>query len=462
MKYEEEFNYILNKASKLREKRLANPLSPKELKEQVDLALEESQTSTSVKKIIDNVFANSINTQNPRFLNQLFGGSTEESWLAELMTAILNTSMATYEIAPLATLMEHEVLQAINKEVKFESHKGLFVPGGSYANMLGINCARFYKNPSIKEDGNYGASRQVVFVSEDAHYSSEKAVALLGMGTKAIVKVAVDKNRKMLVSDLEDKVKEAIDSGHTPTCVVSTAGTTVWGAYDPIDEISTICERYKIWHHVDAAWGGLVFWSDRKEALLPGIEKVDSITFDFHKLMASTLTKGIFLTRHPEVLVGANSGGGSKYIFHDQEAPDIGPYSIQCGRKVDALAIWLQWKIRGTEHYRQKINELYQTQIWIIEYLKTHSDTYQLLHNPEFMNVCFQVIPPSSDIDISEYNKTLRESLMKRGNFMVNIAKNNSDGLFFRLVLNHWGITPEILKELFEEIDSIKQSIVGL
>lgn len=454
MKYEKEFLHTLNKGKALSDKKVSNPISPDVLLEKMDISLSEQATKESLQSIIDNIFDFSVNTQNPRFLNQLFGGSTEEAWLGELIVSMLNTSMATYEIAPLATLMEKEVLSRINDEINFPVSEGLIVPGGSYANMLGINCARFSKNSSTKESGMYNNSRQIYYVSEDAHYSSSKAMALLGLGTDCLVTVKVDANRKMDINDLNEKINLSRSQGDIPTCIVSTAGTTVYGAYDPISEINKICESEKIWHHVDAAWGGLVLWSDKKDSLMRDIEKVDSITLDFHKLMASTLTKGIFLTSKPNVLKGANSGGGSKYIFHDERGLDIGTYSIQCGRKVDSLPIWMQWKMRGTQHYREKISDLYELQDWFVDKLLNSPSKYKLILKPEFMNICFQILP-KGNVDISEFNKKAREIVMENGNFMVNFSSNETDGYFFRLVFNHWDVNKAILDELLTELDEI-------
>jgi glutamate/tyrosine decarboxylase-like PLP-dependent enzyme len=453
LKYEDAFSYTLNKAKTLSTAKVSNPLAPEVLKEKVDISLSEGPTEQKLTTIIDGIFDNSVNTQNPRFLNQLFGGSTEESWLGELITAILNTSMATYEIAPLATLMEKEILARINDEIQFDEFEGLIVPGGSYANMLGLNCARFLADSSSKKTGMYEIQKQIFYVSEDAHYSSSKSLALMGLGTDCLVKIKVDSQRKMCLEDLRKQIKTSKDNGDRPTCIVSTAGTTVYGAFDPIAKVNKLCKEEGIWHHVDAAWGGLALWSDRKEVLFNSVKDADSITLDFHKLMASTLTKGIFITSKPEILKGANAGGGSKYIFHDDRGLDIGNYAIQCGRKVDSLPIWLQWKLQGTKHYRNKVTELYALQKWFVEKLKASPTKYKIILDPEFMNICFQVKPSDSSIDISEFNKKAREVIMENGHFMVNFSSNTESGYFFRLVFNHWGVSQDILNELLLELD---------
>lgn len=455
-------NHILKRAESLSNQKLAQPKTPEELKDLFDLDLGEDQFEGKLTELVDNIINYSVNTQNPRFLNQLYGGSSQEAWLGEFLTAILNTSMATYEIAPLATMMELELIKAMNQEIGFDHAEGLFVPGGSYANMLGINLARTKYDQDIKYKGIQDHSKFKLFVSEDAHYSSKKSLALMGHGFDSLIKIKVDKDRKMDLSDLKNKINKVRSNNEIPLAVISTAGTTVYGAFDPIAEIQKICEQENLWHHVDAAWGGLALWSKDKNQFFKGIDSVDSITLDFHKLMASTLTKGIFITSHPELLKKAHVGGGGKYIFHDSESIDTGQYAIQCGRKVDSLPLWLQWKLAGTKKFRNKISEFFELKNWLVDFLKSHNDQYKLVQEPEFLNFCFQVLPKDKDLNISEFNFELRKRLMARGNFMVNFSQNAKDGYFIRLVFNHWGVNQEILSELFQELAIIEKEITHL
>ncbi|MDA8792940.1 pyridoxal-dependent decarboxylase [Bacteriovoracaceae bacterium] len=454
---EELFKQTLSKAFKLKDQGLQKPIPHAQLAETFDLSLDDKVNSEQLAKVVDQIFKYSVNTQSPHFLNQLYGGSTQEAWLGELLVAILNTSMATYEIAPLATLMEKEIIAQVNKQIGFKHVEGLFTPGGSYANMLGIHCARHFHLPETKNVGLREIPPCKIFVSSDAHYSSKKAMNLMGFGEESLVLVKTSPNHKMDVNDLKDKIKQCKSEGSIPLCVVSTAGTTVWGAFDPIQEIQVVCQEENIWHHVDAAWGGLALWSDNKSnQLFEGVEKIDSITIDFHKLFASTVTKGLFLTSHKNILRKANSGGGDKYIFHDEEAIDTGLYSLQCGRRANSLPVWLQWKSRGTDQFKQKINHLEGISEWLVNFFENNQKDFKLLHSPEYMNFCFQVIPQTSETNINKYNRELREKLMERGNFMVNFAKDEKNGTFFRLVLNHWELEQHGLEKFFQELQSIR------
>ena len=469
------FNTVLEKAYTLKnDKKITNPKTARQLRDDFDLEL----TNNSIKdegqkkELLLSIIKESVNTQSPRFLNQLYGGAGDVTWLGELLTAVLNTSMATYEIAPLFTLMEKELIKAMNEKIGFKKMDGIMVPGGSYANMYAVHCARLKKDKSNKTKGLFGKKPYVAFTSRAAHYSTEKAMNLLGFGVDRLITVETDSNHKMNVEALEEAIVKSQQDGFEPFCIVSTAGTTVWGSFDPILEVQKLSDKFKLWHHVDAAWGGLALWSDKKdESYYKGLEQVDSITLDFHKLMASSLTKAIYICSQPEVFYEASSGGGSEYIFHskkEDEMNDTGVYALQCGRKVDSLPLWLQWKFNGGVQFSDKFKELVKVRDYTVSQLKEKPSDFKLLHDPEFMNICFQVLPKNIDSNSYEtvaavpysYNQEIRSELMKRGSFMVNFSKSDEHGTFFRLVLNHWLVTEDVIDGFLKELLEIRNVLL--
>ena len=112
----------------------------------------------------------------------------------------------------------------------------------------------------------------VLFTSELAHYSTRKMAAFMGIGSDNCIAVKTDEFGKMIIEDLEKKIDEAVENGFTPFMVTSTSGTTVFGAFDDIVPVANICKKYKIWLHVDAAWGGGALMSKKHRHLLNGIE----------------------------------------------------------------------------------------------------------------------------------------------------------------------------------------------
>lgn len=115
--------------------------------------------------------------------------------------------------------------------------------------------------------------RLVLFTSEDAHYSVKKMASFLGLGTDNVYTVRTDSRGKMDVCHLEQQVRRAVEEGARPFMVSATAGTTVLGAFDPLNAIADVCQEHGLWLHVDAAWGGGALMSHKHRGLLEGIHR---------------------------------------------------------------------------------------------------------------------------------------------------------------------------------------------
>lgn len=119
----------------------------------------------------------------------------------------------------------------------------------------------------------FNIKRQIIFTSEDAHYSVEKLAMFMGIGSSNVAKIKTNQLGKMDMKDLETQIQKFIQDGCEPMMVSATAGTTVLGAYDDLICIFNLCKKYKMWMHVDAAWGGGALMSPKYRHLLKGIEK---------------------------------------------------------------------------------------------------------------------------------------------------------------------------------------------
>lgn len=197
---------------------------------------------------------------------------------------------ATYEISPVFTLLEKRLMQHFGSFCGWSSDTidGLFVPGGSMANMMAIITSRHYKFPEIKKHGVSSIQgKGVILISEDAHYSFVKGFIWMGHGSDAVIKVKTDSNGCMSIDDLNDKITEAHDQGKIPFMIAATAGTTVLSAFDSIDKIAAIAKQNNIWLHVDACLGGTVLFSRKHCSLMNGINQADSISWNLHKLGVS-------------------------------------------------------------------------------------------------------------------------------------------------------------------------------
>ena len=404
-----------------------------ELQEKIDFSLpKKQQTENEVFSAIEEYLTFSQRTLHPQFNNQLYAGILPAAFMGEVVSALTNTSMATYEIAPVATLIEKALIERLCRYIGYEEFEGIMCTGGSNANMLAIHCARAKDDPDVYQKGNQ--KRYAIFVSKEAHYSFEKAINLMGLGLDSLKKIDSDRRGKMCCEDLKKQINDSLQKGETPLMIASTAGTTVKGVFDPINEINEIAKEYKIWHHIDGAWGGSALISQKTKSLLEGCEFSDSFTWDTHKVMGTGVITSFFLTPHKGILQKANStSGGNKYIFHDYENKiyDTGPHSLQCGRKVDALKLWLAWQYYGDEGYANYLDQLIDSRDYFVSKLKAYPSHFRLIDEPEFLNVCFQVLPTNEDCDLDQFNFEKRFELSQEGFFQINFSRDG-DTIFFR------------------------------
>lgn len=392
----------------------------------------------------------SVKTSHPHFSNQLSAGAHPVALVGEMASFVANTTMATYEVAPVANLLEKELVKLLGEKMGFVDHSGIMTTGGSNANLLAIHLARHKKFEQAKRFGNAN-QKMKIFVSEQAHYSFLKGMALTGLGTENLVAVNCDAHARMIPSHLKELVELSLKRGEIPLMVASTSGTTVFGAFDPVEEIDRVAKEYDLWHHVDAAWGGAVLFHPLYRVKMQGIQLVDSVAFDAHKLLGSGLMSSFLLTRNKDVLYKANSGGGENYLFHEHENAqyDSGSWSLQCGRKVDALKFWLLWKFFGDEGLSRLVDEQMAMAKGFAQMVKGHS-RLKLIHTPEYLNVCFQVIPKDVALDINAFNLELRNKVVQSGQFLINYSSLKDGTIFFRQVFANPNTTLESQKELID------------
>lgn len=409
---------------------------------------------SEIKSILDH----SVSTIHPLFLNQLFGGFDEASWAGEVASSLLNPTMATYEIAPALTVIEKRVVNELLEMMGFDRGEGIMVTGGSNSNLLAMLCARTEYSPSIRVNG-FSHNRYRVYVSAEAHYSFDKAANITGIGTQNLVLVPSNEKAEMIPEELERIIKTDLKEGYVPIMVGATFGTTVMGAFDPLVKIAKICEAYKIWLHVDAAWGGGALFSKSHKHLLRGIQLADSVTFDAHKTMGVPLITSFFLTKHPGILKNTNRGGGSEYLFHeyDNSEWDTGTYSLQCGRRADILKFWLLWRSHGTEGLIKRTEHLFDLAAFAKHEISTNP-RFKLVHS-NYLNVCFQVHARHDQENINSFTLKVRKAMVKEGRAMVNYAQRADGTIFFRLVFpNHQtqkSHISELLKIILETADRI-------
>ncbi|XP_067905947.1 glutamate decarboxylase 1-like [Heterodontus francisci] len=415
-----------------------------------------------------------VKTGHPRFFNQLSSGLDIIGLAGEWLTSVANTNMFTYEIAPVFIIMEEVLLKKMFTMIGWSHNEadGIFSPGAAISNLYSILVARYKRFPEVKTQGVVSLPRMVIFTSELSHYSITKAAVVLGFGTDNVIRVKCNGRGKMISAELEAKIIEAKEKGFVPLYVNATAGTTVYGAFDPLNDIADICKKHSLWMHVDAAWGSGLLMSQKHRYKLSGIARANSITWNPHKMMGVPLQCSAILIREKGLLLNCNQIC-AQYLFQNDKLYDVsydtGDKTIQCGRHVDAFKFWLMWKAKGTSGFEKQINRCLELAEYLHGKLKGRND-FKLVFDdkPEHTNVCFWYIPPSlqgvpesaeRDGKLHQVAPKIKARMMVEGSLMVGYQPQGDKVNFFRMVFSNPATNPSDVDFLIEEIARLGQDL---
>jgi glutamate decarboxylase len=462
--------------------------SPDELKDvfenvgvkcQFEKENEPSHSDDLLMEAIKVILHKSVRTGHPQFFNQLYGRVNLVSLAGDWISTATNTNGHTFEAAPVATVLEKEILEKFANVVggKYlnNGHNGLLVPGGSISNLYAMHVARHYADPDISTRGHYGGPRLIAYCSSSAHYSYLKTSRLIGLGSDNLRIIACSAiTGAMDVNVLRKTIEEDVKNGCVPFFIGSTAGTTVVGGYDDFVTIHSISQEFNIWHHVDACWGGAAMLSSKlRHPCCNGIELSSSIAWNPHKMLGCALQTSIFLLstattnesnhKNNVTLKGVNATSAS-YLFQPDKLfteYDIGDKTIQCGRKTDSFKLWLMWKSLGDAGISKSIEKCYDLKKYMVEKMVEYNsksdngDSWVFVVPPSCTNICFWYVPnalkpfnPSNEKNNEDDGRLLlhkvapriKAKLQKNGGaligFQTDTTVQNGDINFFRMVFS--------------------------
>lgn len=428
--FNELVNYVLNYVkesvlqSKPENKQLRRAYSPLDLQRKFSIKTQlNGVNSQEIIRIIEEVIKHSVITDHPYFMNQMFGKTQPISFLADIIIAMLNTSMYTYEVAPVFSLIEKEIIANLGERVWGKNKgDGVFTAGGSMSNMNALFLARQNHLEHAKQKGLFGAQPFSIFVSEQAHYSFTKGVNFLGFGIESLVKIKSNADASIHIDSLKKAILIEKEKGRTPLLLIGIAGTTISGTYDPLQDLAKIAQQHQMWFHVDAAYGGALLFSEREKARLKGIENADSVSWNFHKVMGMSLSTSSFLTKEKGLLNKAfNVDAG--YLFHENTYDfDLGQKSLRGGRRPDAFKLWLQWKYKGDKGLAVHVEKLRDAAIFLAKTIKGTKEL-ELYQEPQSGIVLFRYLQKGkSTTALNELNKNIRETIFKEGKIIFNYS----------------------------------------
>ncbi len=300
-----------------------------------------------------------VGNRHPRFLGWVHGGGTAVGMLAELLAGGLNANCGGRDHAPIAC--ERQVVRWAATMLGFpQDASGLVVTGTSMANLVAVLVARTAAlGPAVRADGVGGAGL-AAYASEAAHLCVARAIDMAGIGSASLRLVPCDAAGAIDPAALAARIREDRAAGRVPFLVVGTAGSVDTGAIDDLAGLSDLCRAEGLWFHVDAAFGALAMLSPALRPLLAGIERADSVAFDFHKWMQVPYDAGCIVVRDAAAHRAAFARAAD-YLQRDARGLAAGePWPVDLGPELSrgfrALKVWMTLKVYGADRLGQVVD----------------------------------------------------------------------------------------------------------
>lgn len=297
------------------------------------------------------VFSNMMHVDHPRFFAFVPSPGNFVGAMADALVSGFNPFVGSWFAGSGPAQIELVTIDWLRQLCGLpETAGGLFVSGGSVANLTALAVARHVR----LGDRMAGA---VVYYSDQTHSAVERGLRVLGFAPEQLRKLPSDEEFRLDLAELGAAVAADRAAGRIPFCVVANAGTTNTGAVDPLAELARFCRQHDLWLHADGAYGAAAVLCEQGRALLQGLEEVDSLVLDPHKWLFQPFEIGCVLVREWRQLKDTFSilPEYLKDVHRLQEAVNFCDYGIQLSRGFRALKLWMSLKIFGVAAFREAV-----------------------------------------------------------------------------------------------------------
>ncbi len=437
----------------LRDKSVTRKADRPTLEKQLREPLPEQGTDAAkvLEQVEQVVFSNIMHLDHPRFFAFVPSPSNFVSVMADALVSGYNVFAGTWLEASGPAQIELVTIDWLRQLCGLPgSAGGLFVSGGSVANLTALATARHVRLRDNVQDA-------VVYCSDQTHSSIDRGLRVLGFYPSQIRKLSSDITFHLALSDLQRAVAEDRAAGKTPFCVIANAGTVNSGAVDPLPALANFCRQEGLWLHADGAYGAAAVLCDKGRALLEGLALVDSLSLDPHKWLFQPYEIGCVLVREshwlqetfhimPEYL---------KDIVKGEEEINYCDYGIQLTRGFRALKLWMSLKTFGLAAFRQAVARGF-TLAELAEEALRKSACWEVVTPAQMGIVTFRFLPEGqvrTPEEIDAINQWIVDQLIADGFAMV-----STTSLRGRIVLRFCTINPRTteddLRETIQKLES--------
>lgn len=401
----------------------------------------------------------------PHMYAYVMAGGNQIGIIADQLAATANQNVAKWHLAPAMTEIDKRVIEWAAELIGYGSNVGGFIgSSGSSANLDGLTIARniFFEQAGIRKKGLFAMKPFVVYCSDETHNSIDKSIQLLGIGSDQLRHIKTNSDFRIDLAALQEQIQTDIEAGLQPFCVVGNAGTVNTGAIDDLAGIAAIAKKYRLWFHVDGAYGGLAASLESKKPLYDGIDLADSVALDFHKWLYQPFEVGCVLLKNWSHLKRSYFNSAS-YLDRSLEQGngrlDFNEHHFLLSRNAKGLKAWMTIKAFGIERIKAMIQKDIDLTDYLNQRIRQASD-FELVATSDLAISCFRYTAGLSDAEkVVQLNKRLIPALEKDGRVFITGTTIKGEFVLRACLINHRK-TPETTDYLLSVIREVGQSML--
>ncbi len=383
----------------------------------------------------------------PRFFAYIPSSSNFVGAMADTLASVYNIFNALYPLGTGAAVVERACIGWLRKLCGMPKEAGgIFVSGGSVANLTGLAVAR-----QIQLNGDM--RHAVAYCSDQAHFVIARGLRILGFAPEQLREIPADADFRLPVAELERAIAEDRAAGKRPFCVAATAGTTNTGAVDPLNDLADLCEREGLWLHVDGAYGASACLSQYRGQVLSGMERAHTLTWDAHKWMFQPVECSAVLVRDRHWL--SETFKDTAHFLSDAELhskDEVGEemnfmyQGIQLTRYFRALKFWMSLKVFGLAAVRAAIERGFEL-AELAESLLRDAGHWTIVTPAQMAIVTFRYQPANGDEMLAERVTDELQGAMAANGFAFASTTKLHGKTVLRLVTNNPRTTASDLRQ---------------
>jgi L-2,4-diaminobutyrate decarboxylase len=397
-----------------------------------------------VDQFLDLVMKSSMRLHHPKYMGHQVSAPLPLAALFEWLSAVINNGGAIFDMGPLETVLEKVLSEWVAGKIGWDASKagGFLTSGGSLGNMSALLVA----TNRYRESGR-PIQQAAVLVPESTHYSSKRALSVLGFEEKQIVKIPVNSQFKMEKSQVEHIYQQTKQAGFDPFMLVANACSTATGSFDDLNEMADVCEKMGMWLHIDAAHGGPCLLSPSlKQKLLKGIERADSVVMDYHKMMLMpALATSVVFKRYQDSYYTA--GQEASYLFANQSEDllwlDLGRRTIECTKHSMAFKVYACLHLYGESYFADYLEHCHHLSQHAYQRMEA-TGLFDLPHKPDFNILCYRLKNKTE-----AWHQQVVKSVLQKGEYYL--VSTQLNGQFY--LRSTWISPTTTLKHVDDLID---------